>query len=89
MIRKKESDKFGPLWRGGEWHLSDITNYMTTGAFLLLKHASENREQWLRRFYEIGKEAVRPRERGELSGFSIPAAEHRSKLVDILRRGWC
>src|SRR6266436_5114141 len=73
---QKESDKFGPLWPGGEWHLRDITNYMTTGAFLLLKHASENREQWLRRFYEIGREAVRPRTRGELFGFSIPAAKH-------------
>ena len=83
---QKESDKFGPLWPGGEWHLRDITNYMITGAFLLLKHASENREQWLQRFYEIGKEAVRPTRRGELFGFSIPAAKHRRKLVDILRR---
>ncbi len=31
---QKESPKFGPLWRGGEWHLSDITKYMTTAAFL-------------------------------------------------------
>ncbi|HKZ79005.1 MAG TPA: M14 metallopeptidase family protein [Pyrinomonadaceae bacterium] len=66
---QKESDKFGPVWRGGEWHLRDITNYMTTAAFTLLRHAADNREQWLRRFYEIGKEAVRPRKNGELFGF--------------------
>ena len=48
---QKESPKFGPVWRGGEWHLSDITKYMTTAAFLLLDHAATNREQWLRRFY--------------------------------------
>ncbi len=48
---QKESPQFGPLWRGGEWKLSDITKYMTTGAFLLLDHAATNREQWLRRFY--------------------------------------
>ncbi|HKG98106.1 MAG TPA: M14 family zinc carboxypeptidase [Pyrinomonadaceae bacterium] len=58
---QKESPQFGPLWRGGEWHLSDITKYMTTAAFLLLDHASENRERWLSRFYAIGKEAVRAR----------------------------
>ena len=23
---QKESEKFGPVWRGGEWHLRDITN---------------------------------------------------------------
>ena len=68
---KKESGNFGPLWHGGEWKLRDITNYMTTAAFLLLTHASENREQWLRRFYEIGKEAVRVRKPGELAAFRI------------------
>ena len=62
---QKATANFGPVWRGGEWGLRDITKYMTTGAFLLLKHAAQNREQWLRRFYEIGKEAVRPRRNGE------------------------
>src|SRR6185369_680419 len=40
---QKESANFGPLWRGGEWRLRDITSYMTTGAFLLLQHAADNR----------------------------------------------
>jgi hypothetical protein len=92
---KKESVTFGPLWRGGEWHLRDITNYMTTAAFLLLRHASENREEWLSRFYEIGKEAVRIRGRHELRGFIIPVASrsglnvqasNQSKLMSILER---
>jgi hypothetical protein len=68
---QKESANFGPLWKGGEWHLRDITNQMTTVAFLLLKHAAQNREHWLQRFYEIEKEAVRPRKPGELWGFLI------------------
>ena len=68
---QKESENFGPLWRGGEWHLRDITNYMTTGAFLLLQHAAENRVQWLQRFYEIAREAVRPPRAGELWGYEI------------------
>lgn len=62
---KKESPNFSPVWRGGEWHLRDITNYMTGAAFSLLKHAADNREKWLKRFYAIGKEAVRPRKSGE------------------------
>ena len=68
---KKESSNFGPVWRGGEWHLRDITNYMTTAALLLLRHASENREEWLSRFYEIGKDAVRSPPKGTLTGFVV------------------
>jgi hypothetical protein len=68
---QKESANFGPLWRGGEWHIRDITNTMTTVAFFLLKNAAQNREHWLQRFYEIEKEAVRPRKPGELWGFFI------------------
>jgi Zinc carboxypeptidase len=68
---KKESANFSPVWQGGEWHLRDITNYMTTAAFSLLKHASDNRERWLKRFYAIGKEAVRPRKAGETYAYII------------------
>ncbi len=85
---KKETDKFGPLWQGGEWHLRDITNYMTGAAFSLMNHAAENRARWLKRFYEIGKEAVRPRDKGALSGFVIPHPSANSgALLMALRRG--
>jgi len=84
---QKESPKFGPLWRGGEWRLSDITKYMTTAAFLLLDHAATNREQWLRRFYAVGKEAVRPRRPGELFGFLIEPSKNSQTLISILQRG--
>jgi hypothetical protein len=83
---QQESPNFGPVWRGGEWHLSDITKHMTTAAFLLLDHAATNREQWLRRFYAIGKAAVRPRRAGELFGFVIEPGND-TTLVDILKRG--
>src|SRR6185503_8195855 len=90
---QKESSKFGPLWRGGEWHLRDITNYMTSAAFSLLKHASQNRAKWLSRFYEMGEEAVRPRKPGELFAFVLPYKEggpdndvRRTTLLDILKR---
>ena len=83
-----ESANFGPVWRGGEWHIRDITNYMTTAAFSLLNNAADNREKWLARFYEIGKEAVRPRKEGELVGlkFSGPKTTTVLYLQDILNR---
>jgi hypothetical protein len=82
---KKESANFGPLWMGGEWHLRDITNTMTTVAFLLLKHAAQNREHWLERFYEIEKEAVRPRP-NDLFAYVIPLEGNSGRLLDILER---
>ncbi|HEU4509628.1 MAG TPA: M14 family zinc carboxypeptidase [Pyrinomonadaceae bacterium] len=84
---QKESAKFGPVWRGGEWKLSNITNYMTTVAFHLMTHAADNRELWLRRFYSVGKDAVRPRRPGELFGFLIEPSNGCNRLSDILERG--
>ncbi|MCA1573341.1 MAG: hypothetical protein LC770_02135, partial [Acidobacteria bacterium] len=84
---QKASDRFGPVWRGGPWHLRDITRYMTTAAFTLLQHASQNRERWLNGFYQIGKEAVRPRKRGELYAFAIPPADQLGPLLTILESG--
>jgi Zinc carboxypeptidase len=84
---QKESATFGPLWRGGEWRLSNITNYMTTAAFLLLRHAAENRAEWLQQFYAIGKEAVRPRRPGEIFGFLIEPSSGSEELIRILQRG--
>src|SRR5215213_4770830 len=84
---RKASPNFPSVWPGGEWRLRDITNYMTGAAFELLKHAARNREAWLRRFYSIGKEAVRPRRPGELQGFRIPLTGNAPALAEILRRG--
>jgi hypothetical protein len=75
---RKEAANFGPVWQGGEWHIGDITRTMTTVAFFLLKHAAQNREHWLQRFYEIEKEAVRPRKSGDLQAmFITPSPEQR------------
>jgi hypothetical protein len=85
---QKETANFGPLWQGGEWRLRDITNYMDAAAFALLRHAAEHRQEWLQRFYEIGKQAVRPRRPGELWGFQINSASSWTSyhLEEILRR---
>src|SRR5687768_5037593 len=85
---QKEGPTFGPVWRGGEWKLRDITKYMTNVAFLLLKHSAEYRVQWLRRFYGIGRDAVRPRRPGELLGFIVePSTNCNDMMTQILERG--
>jgi hypothetical protein len=83
---RKEAPNFGPVWQGGEWHIGDITRYMTTAAFSLLNHVANNREEWLSRFYEIEKEAVRPRKDGELQGFIIPDNENTTFVIRALSR---
>jgi hypothetical protein len=83
---RKEAANFGPLWQGGEWHVRDITNYMTTAAFALLRHAADHRTEWLERFYAIGKDAVRPRKDGELYAYVIPPADNMGRVLDIFER---
>jgi len=73
---RKETPNFGPVWKGGEWKLRNITDTMTTAAFSLMNHAASNRASWLTRFYAIGKEAVRPRKKGELQAFIFPNPEN-------------
>ncbi|MFT3743638.1 MAG: M14 family metallopeptidase [Pyrinomonadaceae bacterium] len=83
---RKEAPNFGPVWKGGDWKMRDITNYMTGGAFSLLDHAANNREKWLSRFYEIGKDAVRPRKTGEPFAFILPKTGN-WEMEKILDRG--
>src|SRR5207248_2983697 len=91
---RKVAPNIPVLWPGGEWHMRDTTNYMTTAAFELLRHASLNRERRLRRFYSIGREAARPRRPGEQYGFIIEESDPQHRLFDgplwlqrILERG--
>jgi hypothetical protein len=87
---KQETPNFGPVWQGGEWHIRDITNTMTTVAFSLLKHAAQNRAHWLQSFYEIENEAVRPPKNGDLFAYLIlpsKTSENNLALARILMRG--
>ena len=83
---RKEAPNFGPVWQGGEWHIGDITRYMTTAAFSLLNNAANEREKWLTRFYEIGKESVRPRKEGEVKAIAIDSAWAILQFYDVLER---
>ncbi|MDT8341564.1 MAG: M14 family metallopeptidase [Longimicrobiales bacterium] len=45
-------------WPGGEWGLSEIVDYMESGALALLDNAAKNRRYWLENFWGIGVRAV-------------------------------
>ncbi len=55
---RKSSWNFMDPWPGGDWRLSDIVDYMQSGAMALLTHAAENRQAWLQAFLGIGERAV-------------------------------
>src|SRR3954454_18219064 len=60
---------------------------MTTAAFSLLHNAATEREKWLTRFYEIGKEAVRPRKGGEVRAIAIDSTQGINWLIARLEPG--
>jgi hypothetical protein len=55
---KKPSVKMPLPWTGGDWTLSDIVSYDYSAAKAALTNAARLRENWLRNFYRIHKNAV-------------------------------
>ena len=92
---KERSANFPLVWRGGDWKLANIVDYMQAGAFALMRNAARYRERWLRDFYRVGKDAVRERVSGEPFAFVVPPPraesfwrrDGRSRLESILARG--
>lgn len=80
------SDNFPAPWPGGVWGVGEATDYMTTAAFALLRHAAENRENYLKRYLTVAKRAVQTPGTGQRAAFLIPPAPNRPALLSILRR---
>jgi len=68
---KVRSWNFPLVWRGGEWKLSNIVDYMQAGAFALMRNAARYRERWIRDFYKVGKAAVDAQKSGEPFAFLL------------------
>ncbi len=82
---RERSWNFPDPWQGGEWHLSNIVDYMEAGAFALLEHAAENREEWLRSFLHIGQKAVAKWDRWP-DAWVIPSGQKNTTSVqEVLR----
>jgi hypothetical protein len=58
-------------WKGGKWRLRDIVDYDYSAAKAVLTNTARLRENWLRNFYRIHKNAVNRSE--PPSAFLIPA----------------
>src|SRR5215510_4625114 len=81
---KTRSWNFPLVWPGGEWKLSNIIDYMRAGAFALLRNAARYRDRWVRDFYLVGRDAVRPRSQGDAYAFLLvpPAQEAPAPQAD-------
>lgn len=77
-------------WPGGRWGLSQILDYMETGAMTLLRLASRDRISWLESFVSVGERAVAGG-RGLPRTWAIPPSPSDrgavETLVDALRTG--
>jgi hypothetical protein len=49
-------------WKGGEWGLPDIVDYMEAGALALLTNAAQNRRFWLEHFWGLNLRATEGRD---------------------------
>ena len=73
------------VWPGGHWTLSNIVDYMETGALALLANAAKNRRYWLENFYHIGERAVHKWDVWP-GAWVIPAGQANSTGVDYVLR---
>jgi hypothetical protein len=76
---------FPEVWGGGEWHLSDIVDYMEAGVMALLSNAARNRRYWLENFYRINERAT-ARWSSWPVAWIIPAGQPDQTAVDAVVR---
>ncbi|HEY7544968.1 MAG TPA: hypothetical protein VID27_08805, partial [Blastocatellia bacterium] len=74
-------------WKGGEWKLANIVDYMQSGAFALMRNAARYREHWLKGFYLVGREAVRERKAGEAFAFLLHEPKEGDSAYEWKRHG--
>jgi len=68
-------------WPGGAWHPRDIMQMELISSHAALSLASNYRADYLRNFYELGKQNLAPINRGEPLGYVIWAGQGRDENV--------
>ncbi len=78
----KAAPNFPEPWPGGRWRPRDIMNMELMAARTVLKMAAERRAEYLRNFYELGRQNVQAsvEERGPLA-YLIPPAQGNDEAV--------
>jgi hypothetical protein len=78
-------------WPGGTWRLRDIIDYELIASEALVKLASEQREDYVRGFVQMGRRAIETGATKAPYAFVIPAGQGDAgaveRLVDVLRVG--
>ena len=86
---KEPSVKMPMPWKGGRWALRDIVDYDYSAAKATLTNAARLRENWLRNFYRIHKNAVNRTE--PPFAYLIPAKQKdlstTIKMMNVLQMG--
>jgi hypothetical protein len=82
---RESSWRFPDPWPGGAWHLSDIVDYMESGATALLMQSALYRERWLKNFYQIGLHGIGGREGWPQAFLVSPDGQNADGLADMLR----
>jgi hypothetical protein len=77
-------------WMGGRWSLRDIVDYSLISTFALLETVADRRETILRNIFEINRQTVEDRRRGEPTAILIaPDEQHDPReaghLIERLR----
>jgi hypothetical protein len=72
---------------GGRWTIGDGVDLVQATTFSLLDHAANDRVSYLTTAYNNAKDAVRPRQAGELAAYLIPDATNREVLLSTLYKG--
>ena len=86
---QRASWNFPDPWRGGEWRLRDIVDYQLIAYEACLSTVAQNREMFLRNFYNLGVRAMN--RQGGPYAFVVPPEQHdlpaAIKMLNTLRFG--
>lgn len=86
---QRASWNFPDPWRGGDWHLRDIVDYQLIAYEACLSTVAQNREMFLRNFYNLGVRAIN--RKGGPYAFVVPPEQHdlpaTIKMLNTLRFG--
>src|SRR5439155_24787981 len=68
-------ENFSHPWHGGTWRLRDVVEYEYTAAMAVLDTAARYREEFLRNFYNMGREEIRMGELEPPYAYVVPLTQ--------------